>query len=603
MGDSSTVISAASAGTLDGLFRERVKRTPDLVAYRHYNELHQNWRDYTWTHMERQVARWQAAFEREGLAAGDRVAVMLRNCPEWAMFDIAAIGLGLVTVPLYTQDRAENIAYILKNSGSRILLFETQEQWRNLKNVRTEFSSVVRLLSLKELAPEPDEPRLVSVASWLPDEGGAARYRGTDAHAVATVVYTSGTTGRPKGVMLSHHNVLSNAYASIEAVNGVFEQDLFLSFLPLSHTFERTCGYYLSMMAGATVAYARSIQQLGEDLQTIRPTVLISVPRIYERVWAAIRKRLNEGPAFKRKLFELTIDVGYARFEYQQRRATWRPALLFWPLLRRLVADKVIARFGGRMRVALSGGAALAPEISRVFLGLGLPLLQGYGLTEASPVVCANRLDDNVPASVGTAIPGVELKIADNGALLVRGPNIMLGYWGDPVATEAVLRTDGWLDSGDLVRTDEKGRVYITGRIKDILVLSNGEKIAPSDMEASILRDPLFEHVVLVGEGRAYLTVIAVLNEEQWHVFSSAAHDREGNAPKLGSKAAERLVLKRIAALLKEFPGYLQVRRAMLTLEPWTVENGLLTPTLKLRRLSVMQKFDAEIDRMYADIP
>ena len=255
------------------------------------------------------------------------------------------------------------------------------------------------------------------------------------------------------------------------------------------------------------------------------------------------------------------------------------------------------------MRAALSGGAALAPSISRIFLGLGLRLVQGYGLTEASPVVCANRLDDNVPASVGTAIPDVELRIAENGALLIRGPNVMHSYWKDPAATAAVLRPDGWLDSGDLVRMDEKGRVYITGRIKDILVLSNGEKIAPGDMEASILRDPLFEHVLLVGEGRAYLTVIAVLNAEQWQACSSAARDRDGNAPLLGSKAAERLVLKRIADSLKQFPGYLQVRRAVLTVEPWTVENGLLTPTLKLRRSSVMEKFNADIDRMYADIP
>jgi long-chain acyl-CoA synthetase len=402
-------------------------------------------------------------------------------------------------------------------------------------------------------------------------------------------------------VMLSHLNVLSNAHASLQVVS-VDAHDVFLSFLPLSHTFERTCGYYLAMMAGATVAYARSIQQLAEDLQVIRPTALISVPRIYERIWTAIGKRLDEGPAYRKKLFELTLAVGYARFEYQQGRATWRTQFLLWPLLQRLVASKVLARFGGRMRAALSGGAALAPQISRVFLGLGLPLLQGYGLTEASPVVCGNHLDDNVPASVGRAIPGVELKIADNGALLIRGPNVMLGYWNDPAATEAVMRPDGWLDSGDLVRMDEEGRVYITGRVKDILVLSNGEKIAPCDLEVAILRDPLFENVLIVGEGRPYLTLIAVLNAEHWHALAAAARDGDGNPAVLGSKAAERLVLKRIAPSLKAFPGYLQVRRAVLSLEAWTVENGLLTPTLKLKRSSVVEKFNTEIDRMYAEL-
>ena len=590
------LVAVDAAGTLDGLFRERARRTPDLVAYRQYDEPHGNWRDYTWTHMERQVARWQAALRSEGLEPGDRVAIMLRNSPEWVAYDIAALGLGLVTVPVYTQDRAENVAYILNDAGCRVLLFENEEQWRGLQCVVDQLAGLQRMLSVKTL-PVADEPRLRNLSEWLPDEAEAPTYGASQADSLATIVYTSGTTGRPKGVMLSHRNILTNAYACLEGCMQADSSLTFLSFLPLSHTFERTCGYYLPMMSGSPVAYARSVQHLGEDLRALQPGALVSVPRVYERIWATVRDRLEAERWHRRKLFFLAVDVGYARFEYGQGRARWRPALLLWPLLHRLVAGKVLARLGGRLRIAMSGGAALSPEVSRVFIGLGLPVIQGYGLTEASPVVCANRLNDNVPASVGLPLPGVEVKIAENGALHVRGPNVMLGYWKNPEATRAVITEDGWLNTGDLVRIDTGDHVYITGRLKDILVLSNGEKISPTDVEAAILRDPLFEQVMLIGEGRPYLTLLAVLNVERWEAQCATA----GLDPaELGGRETERCVLKRVAAQLQAFPGYLQVRRLALSREPWTVENGLLTATLKLKRESVMSRFVAEIDRLYA---
>ena len=590
------LIAVDAAGTLGGLFRERVRRTPDLVAYRHYDDTHQNWRDYTWAHMERQVGRWQAALRAEGLEPGDRVAIMLRNSPEWVAYDIAALALGLVTVPVYTQDRAENVAYILNDADCRVLLLENEDQWRGLRAVRDQLSGLQRILAVKTLSAA-DEPRLRSLPEWLPDEAGPPTYAVAQGDALATIVYTSGTTGRPKGVMLTHRNILTNAYACLEGCVQADSSFTFLSFLPLSHTFERTCGYYLPMMSGSTVAYARSVQQLSEDLRTLRPGVLVSVPRIYERIWASVRDRLESERWYRRRLFHLAVDVGYARFEHRQGRAPWRPALLLWPLLHRLVAGKVLARLGGRLRVALSGGAALSPEVSRVFIGLGLPIIQGYGLTETSPVVCANRLDDNVPASVGRPIPGVELKIAPNGALQVRGPNVMPGYWKNPDATRAILTEDGWLNTGDLVRIDAEGHVYVTGRVKDILVLSNGEKISPTDVEAAILRDPLFEQVMLIGEGRPYLALLAVLNAERWEAQCAAAGL---DATALTAREAERCVLRRAAAQLGAFPGYLQVRRLVLSLEPWTAENGLMTATLKLKRESVMSRFDAEIDRLYA---
>lgn len=597
--DISHVIPMAAAGTLDALFRERVRRTPELIAYKAYNEQHGNWREYTWAQIDRQVARWQAALEKDGLKPGDRVAVMLRNCPEWVMFDQAALGLGLVVVPLYTQDRADNVAYIINNSDCKVLLIEGQEHWQALQDVVGELRGVVRFLTVNALPAAGSDARLLWIGDWLPDEGGETRHHARDGNSLATIVYTSGTTGRPKGVMLSHNNILSNTQAAL-TVLATGHDDIFLSFLPLSHTFERTCGYYLTIMSGSTVAYARGIPQLGEDLQTIRPTMLISVPRIYERIWGTIRAKLDEGSPLRKKLFLLAASVGYARFEHAQGRGPWLPTFLLWPLLNKLVASKVLARLGGRLRYALSGGAALSADISRIFIGLGLPILQGYGLTETSPIATANRPENNIPASVGQPIPGVEVKIGDRGAILIKGPNIMLGYWNNEEATRSMIQPDGWLNSGDTGRIGDQGHVFITGRLKEIIVLSNGEKVPPNDMEAAIARDPLFEQVMVLGEGKAYLTVMAVLNHDQWQKLMSSSGLEAGVTDELlRQPRTEELILQRIAAQIAEFPGYAQVRRASVSLEAWTVENGLLTPTMKLKRAKVMERFVAVIERMY----
>jgi long-chain acyl-CoA synthetase len=591
------VVPVETAVTLDGLFRERVARTPELVAYRHYNEPHANWRDYTWAQIDRQVGRWQAALERDGLKPGDRVAVMLRNSPEWVIFDQAALGLGLVVVPLYTQDRPDNAAYIVKDSGCKVLLFEGQEQWQSLQDVRPDLEGLTRILAVNAV-PAGGDPRLKSVDDWLPDEGGATRHLVRDSSALATIVYTSGTTGRPKGVMLSHHNVLSNT-AGCATVLTPNHDDIFLSFLPLSHTFERTCGYYLTVMSGSTTAYARSITVLGEDLQTIRPTLLISVPRIYERVYGAIRAKLQEGPALRRKLFELTVRIGYARFEHAQGRGPAQLSFLLWPVLNALVAKKILARLGGRIRAAISGGAALPPDISRVFIGVGLTVLQGYGMTETSPVISANRPDDNLPASVGTPLPHVQVKVGPANAIMVKGPNLMLGYWNNEEATRQMIQPDGWLNTGDTGRIDDRGHLFITGRLKEIIVMSNGEKIPPVDIETAILRDPLFEQVILLGEGKPFLSLMGVVNTDHWKKVC-LEHNLGSDAAVLHSRPAEKILLERVARQMSAFPGYAQVRRAVFTLEPWTLENGMMTPTLKLKRGKVMEKFNAEIDQMYA---
>ena len=597
------LIKPEVALTLDGLFSERVRRSPDAVAYTEYDGEAGVWRDHTWAQMDRLIARWQAALRREPLDPGDRVAIMLRNSPTWVALDQAAMGLGLVLVPLYTQDRPDNVAYIVQNCGAKLLLFEKPEQWAAFADVGAQLASLVRVLCVEPLPRGSADPRLVSLATWLPasdaaESANAVAHVNRDPHKLASIIYTSGTTGRPKGVMLSHHNMLSNAYSAVQLFD-VSGRDTFLSFLPLSHTFERTCGYYLTVLAGARVAFARSIVQLAEDLVTIRPTLLISVPRIYERVYAAIKAKLSDGPAMRRKLFELATKVGWTRFEHQQGRGPWRVSFLLWPVLRKLVADKILARLGGKLRAAISGGAALPPDVARVFIGLGLPLLQGYGLTETSPVVSGNRIENNVPESIGRPIPGVQVKIGDKDALLVKGPNVMLGYWENPEATKAMFTADGWLNTGDTARMDDDGRLYITGRLKEIIVLSNGEKVPPVDMEAAIARDPFFEQVMVIGEGKPYLSVFVVPNKELW-ARVAAEHGLDPALPRSGrGPQAEQLVLERINAQIKQFPGYAQIRRVAVFSEPWTIENGMLTPTLKLKRALVLDQHRSEYEQLY----
>jgi len=358
------IIPVEIAGTLDGLFSERVRRSPDTVAYRGFYSADKKWRDHSWAQMDQAVAHWQDAFTREGLTPGDRVAVMLRNCPEWVMFDQAALGLGLVVVPLYTADHAENAAYILRDAGARLLLLEDDAQWQTFSGVRDQLGDLLRVVVIAPFVDGADAGFVVALDNWLPapttnavDAGQAqvqvqaVRHVNSDPHALATIMYTSGTSGRPKGVMLSHHNLLSNAHSCLQVVP-VYRDDLLLSFLPLSHTFERTVGYYLPMMCGTTVAHARSIQLLREDFLVIRPTVLISVPRIYERTLAAIRVKLADGPIINRLLFNLAVAVGYSRFETQQGRGHWYGRIfhLLWPLLNKLVAGKVLSRLGGRLQ-------------------------------------------------------------------------------------------------------------------------------------------------------------------------------------------------------------------------------------------------------------
>jgi long-chain acyl-CoA synthetase len=591
------IIGRSTARTIPGLFRERVARSPDAIAYRQWDSTALQWRDYSWRDMARLVQRYRAALSRAALEEGDRVAIQLPNGTDWVAFDIAAMASGLLTVPIYSHDSLTNAAHILANSGARLIALDTEEQWAALAPLSSRFPAL-RHVWIRQTSPANARKAgtslpVTSLANALSCATDAMREPELAIDATATLIYTSGTTGSPKGVMLSHFAILWNCEAATKFI-APLPGDVFLSFLPLAHAFERTLGYYLPMMGGATVAYARSVDTLREDLASIRPTVLLAVPRIYERVEERIRQEGDRSP-IKGAMVRLTADIGWQLCESRQHRAP-APALshrLLWPFLERFVARRLLGALGGRLRVAVSGGASLPPDTTRFLVGLGLPLVEGYGLTEAAPVVTATRLDEILPGSSGEPLHGLDLKLGDQGELLVRTPSVLKGYWQDPAATATVIDRDGWLKTGDVAEIRD-GRVFIEGRLGERLAMSTGEKVMASAIEAAIRRDPLFEQVCVIGEGRPCLAAVISLNLRRW---TSAASELavDAQAPNMASAA----MLHRIRHLLCDLPKHAQIRAVHLVLEPWTIQQGLLTPTLKVKRRAVQEKYASEIEALY----
>lgn len=590
----------AAIHTLPDLFEQRVLKSPESTAYHHFDIGRKRWCKTTWSHMAKEVARWQLALQKEELQQGDRVGIMLKNCREWVVFDQAALALGLVVVPMYPEDRPDNVSYIVQHAEIKLLVVEGRRQWQRLQTVSEELEGLQRIVAINtiEADDEPKDPRLESLSEWLFGCQGDVQHVEIDAEAMATLVYTSGTTGRPKGVMLSHKNIISNLKNITNCIE-FQEGDRFLSFLPLSHMLERTAGYYLPMYMGSEVAFSRSIAQLGSDLVETKPTLLISVPRIYEQVYAKIMDNLRKQPEFRQKLFHKAVETGWHWFEYSQGRDKWGMDLLLWPILKKLVASKVMEKLGGEMRYAVCGGAPLPPKAAKLFVGLGLNVLHGYGMTEASPVVAVNRPRNNIPKSIGQALDNLDVKIGEHDELLVRGDSVMMGYWKNEEATQSTVDGEGWLRSGDQASMDEDGHIYITGRLKEIIVLGNGEKVPPSDMEMAITTDPLIEQVMIVGEGKSCLAAVAVLNPEAWNTLADELGVDPEEQASMSLKFVEKAVLARMSKQLKGFPGYAQIRRVTMTLEPWTVDNGLLTPTLKVKRPQVTRAHQDDIDALY----
>lgn len=595
-------IAPETAKTLPGLFQIRVNRSPTSLAYGYYDDDRDDWQIIDWQQFSQRVVDIQCALQKENLAKGDRVAIMLRNCPEWIMFDIAAMNLGLVTVPLYTNDRPDNVAFVINDAGVKFLLLQNLRQWKQLAENSSIKNSLQRVV-YTDLTQSDDEhdSQIINLHIWSNSKTDTVK---TDIaiqeNDLATIVYTSGTTGKPKGVMLSHKNILTNAYAALQC-GKFYSEDVFLSFLPLSHTLERTAGCFLPMMSNSSVFFARSIQQLAEDIKQVRPTIFVSVPRVYEMIYAKVINSLEEQSKIKQLIFKLAQNIGWCKFLHSSGKASWNISLMLWPLLNKLVADKINQRLGGRLRYAIAGGAALNNKITKFFISLNVPLYQGYGMTECSPVISVGRQDENDPFTIGKPLPGVEVKITENGELCTRSNCVMLGYYKNQQATDEIIDEQGWLHTGDVASMDEQGYLKITGRIKDIIVLASAEKISPQDMETAICADPLFEQAMVIGEGKPFLTALLVLKAMEWQKLTTKL-GLEYNNEALRSISVQKYILKCLKGCLKEFPGYAQIRRVCLYLEPWSIENGLLTPTLKTKRPQVMQIFAKDINNMYESL-
>ncbi|NMM11994.1 MAG: long-chain fatty acid--CoA ligase [Rhodoferax sp.] len=598
----------ASVRTLPQLFAWRVATTPRAEAYRQFNLETSSWVSTSWAEAGERVARWTEALARLDLPRGARIAILLPNGLDAVCIDQATLALACVPVPLHALDNPASIAYILSDSDAVLLVTTSDTQWQAIASVQLPLPAlrlVVVTQPAPSTAPESSTPPVRALHEWLPaadtaQTTDAMRHAAPAEQDLAGLVYTSGTTGKPKGVMLTHANVMSNVTATLARV-APSAHDVLLSFLPLSHTFERTAGYYLPIAAGCCVAFARSVALLAEDLKTVRPTILISVPRVYERVHSKLQEMLATSK-LKSQLFAWAEAVGWRRFCRQQGLPIEHGGLqlldrLAWRLLEPLVARPMLARFGGRLRVAVSGGAPLSQPVAHCFLGLGLPIVQGYGMTETSPIVAANAPQDNDPATVGRPLAGVEVRIGDNLELQVRGPNVMRGYWKREEETARAFR-DGWFCTGDQAAI-ENGRIRILGRLKEIIVTSTGEKIAPADLELAISADPLFEQAYVFGDNRPFIACIVVLNRAEWERLAQSLQLDAALPASLADSTAREAALARIKSLTHSFPYYAQPRAVWLTREAWTPENTLMTPTLKIKRNNLAAHFAAQMAALY----
>lgn len=562
----------------------------------------------TFEQLGRLVDETAAGLAACGLAPGMRAGIYSYNRPEWVVADLAVIKLGAVVVPVYHTLSLDAVHYILREAEVTHLFVESPELLKpllsristlpDLKTIITFFEpaagtgpQIISFSRLRQLGQETlsTRPKLLDPYPARPDD-------------LLTICYTSGTTGEPKGAMLTHRNILSNVQAAIERFH-VTERDTLVSFLPLCHMFERTCGYYTMLLAGAAIAYAESVQTIREDVAAVRPTLLIVVPRVLEKVYNAVQERVLTGPYLQRRLMVATIRT---LNRYHQLRSRRRPVpfglALKKGLLDLLVVRKLRKLGGGRIRLIVSGGAPLERKLARTIRNLGFNLVEGYGLTETSPVVCAAVPGAEKVGTVGKPFPGVEVKIGENDEILVRGPNVMLGYYKKPEETARVIDREGWFHTGDQGRFDSEGNLIITGRIKELIVNSYGKNIAPVPIEQALVSSKYIEQAVVVGDRRPYLVALIVPAR-----ITLEDYARENHIPfqryedLLTHPQIISLFRAEIDRCLRPFAPYEQVRKFRLIAEPFTVENGLLTPTLKTRRPEISRVYTSLIDSMYQE--
>ncbi len=557
--------------------------------------------------------------ESLGVTRGDRVAILAETRLEWALTDLAVLGLGAVSVPVYPTLIATQVATQLRDSETRVAVVSTLTQLEKLRSVCDSLPSLDAIVVMDGVAstggstgdatPRPREFCFDDVVA----RGRELRTRDPNAFRaraaavrpddLATIIYTSGTTGDPKGAMLTHGNISSNVEACL-AVIQLVPTDICLSFLPLSHILERMAGLYAMLAGGATIAYAENMETVGLNAAEIKPTVLLGVPRFYEKVHARILDAAGKRPPIARRLFQWGLARGTERARARFERRSLGPlAKLSIALADRLVGKTIRARMGGRLRFCVSGGAPLAPHTLEFFFAIGIPILEGYGLTETSPVICLNVPGGEKPGAVGPPIPGVEVRIGDEGEILTRGPHVMTGYYRNPTATSAVIR-DGWFHTGDIGKFDADGCLMITDRLKDLLVTAGGKKVAPQPIEASLKTSEWIAEAVLIGDQRPYIAALLVPDFARLH----ADHAASGGSP-LDARALlalpevrERFAreIERVNAGLAPFE---RIKRFSLFERELSQDAGELTPSLKVKRRVICERYHAMIEALYESAP
>ncbi|QKY68754.1 long-chain fatty acid--CoA ligase [Lentibacillus sp. CBA3610] len=593
------------------MLHRTVERFPDKNVFM--------WKEKgTYQHMT-YVEFWEKIFcaasglAQLGIGMGDKVAIISNSNPMWGTTDFAAASIGAVSVPVYPTLPADQVAYTLKNGDVRVAVVEDKEQYEKVKAGDAELEAIVMMYpgESQERAEENFSfSELEAMGKEHPLEDWEDTWRAFGRDQLATIIHTSGTTGNPKGVMLTHGNFLSNVEAVQFWLIELLPDDLTLSYLPLSHVFERMAGHYMPLSVGTTIAYAESINTIQENLVEVRPTVLTSVPRLFEKVYAMVWDEINQGTAIKQKIFKWAVSVGEERYEHylnartdEMIKQTAMPKDLFrkWKWADRLVFQKVKEKLGGRLRGMVSGGGTLNPELARFFWAIDLPLLEGYGLTETSPVVTTNPMTHAKAGTVGRVLPNLDVKTADDGEVLVRGPSIMKGYYKNPEATEKDFDGD-WFKTGDIGRLDEEGYLKIIDRKKRLLVLSTGKNVAPQPIENAISESMYISNAVIFGEKQKY--VICLVNPDFENLIPWAKRqgiETDSTEEICRYHHVKELIERRVEQHSEGVASFEKPKKVVIAGKEWTVDDGELTPKLSLRLNVIKEKYRELIEETYGE--
>ncbi len=556
--------------------------------------------DISYTEFGASVDAFSKGLNALGVQKGDRIAILSENRPEWAISDFGILKAGAVNVPMFSTLTAAQVGYILKDSGAKIICVSTEKQLEKVTSIRDEVPTLEQVIIFDAIEGETQAGVIQFTAAC--EMAGEEVGSDSQEDAVATIIYTSGTTGNPKGVMLTHANFISNLQACKSLID-VSETDVLLSFLPLSHVFERLGGHYVPLFSGAKIAYAESTFTVAQNMKDVAPTVMLSVPRLYETMHERILRAVEEGSPLRQKIFHWGVSVGSAVSSAIQQGK--KPSAILQ--LQQGIADKLVfarlkAATGGRLRFFVSGGAALPQSIAEFFHAAGILILEGYGLTETSPVISMNHPEKWKFGTVGASVPGVEVQIAEDGEILTRGPHVMKGYFNNASATAEVIDAEGWFHTGDIGIIDEDGFVKITDRKKNIIVLSNGKNVAPQPIESELVRSPFISQVMVVGSERKNPAALIVPNFDALKGWCSEnSIDTDDLSAMLQTREVQQHIQSEIRSRLTDFADFEQVRRFTLLEKEFSQEDDEMTPTLKLKRNVIIEKYGDVIDGMYPE--